>query len=127
MRRLFSFLLVASCYLLVASTPVFAQALTWDTCSETVDGQKVATLECIPVVIQNLVNFAIAFVGALAVIFIIISGIRYITSGGDPKQVEGAKKTMMYAIIGLIVVILSFFIVNFVATFAGVAGSVIGL
>ena len=45
---------------------------------------------------------------------------KFITSGGDPKQAEGARKTLTFAIIGLMVVVFSFAIVNLVAKTTGV-------
>lgn len=61
-------------------------------------------------------NILVFLVGAVAVIFIIIGGLRYVTSNGDSKQTEAAKNTILYAVIGLIVAIASYAIVNFVVT-----------
>lgn len=74
---------------------------------------------CIPSVIENLINGFLFFSGTVAMVFIIYAGIKYLTSGGDPKQVEGAKKTLTYAIIGLIVVLSAFFIINFIEYITG--------
>lgn len=64
--------------------------------------------------ITNIVNVFSVVVGIVAVIMIIIGGFRYITSGGDSGNVSGAKNTILYAIVGLIVVALAQFIVKFV-------------
>jgi hypothetical protein len=53
-------------------------------------------------------------VGIAAVIMIIISGFRYITSGGDASKIASAKSTLIYAVVGLVVVALSQTIVYFV-------------
>lgn len=53
-------------------------------------------------------------VGIIAVIMLIIGGIRYIVSGGDAKKVTEAKNTILYAIIGLIICFFAYAIVNFV-------------
>lgn len=82
--------------------------------------KDVATLDCIPAVFQNIIFGAFLFAGIITVILIIYSGIRFITSGGDPKQVEGARKTLTYAIIGFIVILLSFAILNLISTITGV-------
>lgn len=67
--------------------------------------------------IMNLIiNGLLGIVGAVAVWFLIVGGSQYITSAGNPEQVAKAKNTIMYAIIGLIVVILALAIVNFVIT-----------
>ncbi len=59
-------------------------------------------------------NTLIYIVGAVAVIFLIIGGLRYVISNGDPKAVTAAKDTILYAIIGIVVAILSYAAVNFV-------------
>ncbi|MBR6168485.1 hypothetical protein IKQ74_00895 [Candidatus Saccharibacteria bacterium] len=66
--------------------------------------------------ITNTVLFA---VGIISVIMLIVGGLRYIISGGDSKKVTDAKNTIMYAIIGLIIAILSYAIVNFVISAVG--------
>jgi len=71
----------------------------------------VATLSCIPAIFSNVVKGFLLFAGTIAVIFIIYGGIRFITSGGDPKNVAGARQILTYAIAGLIIVLLSFAIV----------------
>jgi glucose uptake protein GlcU len=55
-------------------------------------------------------------IGAVAVIMIIIGGIRYTVSQGDQSQVSSAKNTILYAVIGLLVAIFAYAIVNFVVT-----------
>ncbi len=64
--------------------------------------------------VTNVLNAAFMFAGVVAVIFIIIGGIQYSGSAGDPQKVTGAKNTLTYAIIGLVVVAFSLLIVNFV-------------
>jgi len=56
----------------------------------------------------------IIIVGAVSVIMLIVGGLRYVLSAGNSSAVEGAKNTIMYAIIGVIVAILAFAIVQFV-------------
>lgn len=80
----------------------------------------VATLACIPALFSNVINALFAFSGTVAVFIIIFSGIKFITSGGDAKQVEGARKTLTYAVIGLIVVLIAYFIINIVSYVTGV-------
>lgn len=64
--------------------------------------------------LTDIVNIFSAIVGVVAVIMIIVGGLRYITSGGDSSKVGTAKNTLIYAIIGLIVVALAQIIVHFV-------------
>lgn len=65
-------------------------------------------------IVTNVINTMIFVTGIVAVVFIIIGGIRYIVSQGDEKSINGAKNTVLYAVIGLIIAILAFAIVNFV-------------
>jgi hypothetical protein len=66
--------------------------------------------------VQLALNLFSAIVGIIAVVMIIVGGIRYITSGGDSGNVTAAKNTILYAVIGLIVVALAQIIVKFVLT-----------
>lgn len=64
--------------------------------------------------VTNILNVAIGALGIVAVIVIIIGGVQYMTSTGDAGKVKKAKDTILYGVIGLVVVILAFAIVNFV-------------
>jgi hypothetical protein len=72
--------------------------------------------ESVNSIVTPLVNTLLFILGAISVVMIIVSGIRYTTSNGDASAVTSAKNTLMYSIIGLIVAILAFAIVNFVVT-----------
>lgn len=65
-------------------------------------------------IITEITNVALFAVGLLSVVMLIYGGLRYVISGGDSKKVTDAKNTIMYAIIGLIIAMLSYAIVNFV-------------
>ncbi|MFZ1484402.1 MAG: pilin [Candidatus Saccharimonadales bacterium] len=65
-------------------------------------------------IITNVINIFSAVVGIAAVLMIIYGGFRYITSGGDSGKVSSAKNTIIYAVIGLVIVALAQFIVKFV-------------
>ncbi len=65
-------------------------------------------------IIETVINVFSIVVGVVSVIMIIIGGLKYITSGGDSGNVTGAKNTILYAIIGLVVVALAQVIVRFV-------------
>jgi len=64
--------------------------------------------------LTTIINIFSAIVGVIAVIMIIVGGLRYITSGGDSSKVGAAKQTLIYAIIGLVIVALAQLIVHFV-------------
>lgn len=78
------------------------------------------TLTCLPELFQALITLLLFLVGAVALILIMVSGVKFLFSGGDAKQVEGARNTMTYAIIGLVIVLFSFFIINIIAQVTGV-------
>ena len=58
-----------------------------------------------------------SFAGALSLAFIVIAGIKFVTSGGDPKKLASASSTLTYAIIGLAVTILAFVVLRIVQFF----------
>jgi hypothetical protein len=64
-------------------------------------------------IVHTIVNFLSAIVGIVAVIMIIVGGLRYVTSGGNDTSVTAAKNTILYAIIGLVIVALAQIIVRF--------------
>ena len=72
---------------------------------------------------KNIINTLLYVVGIVAVLMIIIGGIRYAASNGDSSAIQGAKNTVLYAVIGLIVAIMAFAIVNFVVGRFGGSGS----
>ena len=64
--------------------------------------------------VKNIINILLTVASVVAVIMIIVGGIRYATSNGDSNQVTAAKNTIMYAVIGLVIAIFAYAIVNFV-------------
>jgi TRAP-type C4-dicarboxylate transport system permease small subunit len=64
--------------------------------------------------IINIINGVIGVLGLAAVVIVIIGGVQYMTSSGDAGKVKKAKDTILYGIIGLIICILAFAIVNFI-------------
>ena len=70
-------------------------------------------------IIKQITNVMFFIIGAIAVVMIIYSGIRYTTSAGNPAGVTAAKNSLIYSIVGLVVAILAYAIVNFVVTRIG--------
>lgn len=64
--------------------------------------------------IRDIISTLLVAVGIIAVIMIIVGGLRYILSNGDASRIKSAKDTVLYSVVGLIVAILSYAIVNFV-------------
>jgi len=67
-------------------------------------------------IFTTIINVVLFVIGAISVVMLIFGGVRYTISGGESKAVESAKNTILYAIIGLVIAILAFAIVNFVIT-----------
>ena len=64
----------------------------------------------------NIINTMIFVIGSIAVLMIVIGGLRYVLSGGDTGATKGAKDTILYAVIGLVVATMAYAIVNFVVS-----------
>ena len=68
--------------------------------------------------IKEIIILLLFIVAALAVVMIIVGGIRYVLSAGNQAAVTAAKSTIVYSVIGLIIALLAFAIVNFIVTVA---------
>lgn len=107
--------------------------MDWAQCLKPVDSgttastQRIASLSCIQVVYANLGNALFVFAGVVAVFFIALSGIQFLTSAGDPIKVGKARQSFTFALIGLIIVILSYFIIQLVARVTGTDCKTLGI
>jgi hypothetical protein len=86
---------------------------------ENVGSDHIATIGGLSGLVQNVISVLIALSGLLLFIMLLWGGFSYITSGGDPKKVEGAKSTLTNAILGLMLVAVSFLILRFIQFFTG--------
>lgn len=120
MKKFFAILTLLILPILFFPPTASAQFKPWDSCTEKITDPAtgktadVATLRCVPVLFQNVVSAFLIFIGVVALFMILYSGIKLITSGGDPKQVQAARQIMTYAIIGAVVVLSSFAIIYFI-------------
>lgn len=80
---------------------------------------NVPSLGCLANVIKNIIGLAFLFVGAVAIIILLYGSILFIISRGDPKGLEKARKTMTYALIGVVLVLSAFILLNVIATMFG--------
>jgi len=90
-------------------------------CGDGIGANQVATLDCVFPLLINLIYWAITFSGTVSIVIIIISGIRLIVSSGEAKTVETAKKSLTFALAGLLIVFMAFLILNAIAYFTHVA------
>jgi len=105
--------LVVGLCLCFYTMPAQAQGI-WGACDPNVSSEICGDKTEATDIVKQLINFFLFTLGVVAVIMIIHSGMKYVTSRGDAEQVKSAKNTLLYAVIGLIVAMLAFTIVNFV-------------
>lgn len=88
----------------------------FEQCSKNADSSvcKAQDEDKLPDMVKILINTALTVLGMVAVLMIVIGGVRYTTSNGESSAIKSAKDTILYAVVGLVVAILSFAIVNFV-------------
>lgn len=105
-----------------------ASPYAWGFCVQDISDAKgntiaygVPTISCVPVVVLLVIRAALMFLGTVAVIMFIYAGYKFVMSHGDPKQAETARKTITYAIVGLLIVIFSFFIISLISSLTGVS------
>ena len=79
----------------------------------------VATINCIPAIFSNLLTALLMFVGFFALFIFIFGGYKYMNSAGDPKKLEGARNNLIYGILGLLLVLFSFLIINIISIVTG--------
>lgn len=120
MKSIFTRLTVASFVALFAFTVVAVsgpEVLAIDPANKVTQGINAAGGGNAPTLqssIQQIINVLLFVIGAIAVIMIIIGGFKYVISNGDSSQITSAKNTILYAVIGIVVALLAYAIVNFV-------------
>lgn len=95
-------------------TPGLACGVNLDTSGNSCTVDSSGATDKVNSLLKTVINIFSIVVGVVAVIMIIIGGLKYITSGGDSGNVSSAKNTIIYALVGLVVVALAQFIVRFV-------------
>ena len=73
----------------------------------------------LPGFFHSIANALLLVVGAMSVLMIIVGGLKYVVSMGHPKRVESARNTILYAIVGVVVALCSYAVVNFVINSLG--------
>jgi hypothetical protein len=105
---------------LVLPQPVQAQTTAWSGVCVYTEDTEVATLQGFQCLLANVFSIALTTIGIAGFIMLIIGSMKWLLSGGNAQHVEKAKNTMTYAIVGLIVALSAFIILNLVAEFTGV-------
>ena len=119
-------LVVAGISQIVFQGTTFASTISTDTCkgielatgSATANGNSCedSNDDEFGKIVRQVINILSILVGAISVIMLIIGGFRYIVSGGESSSTKAAKDTIMYALIGLVIVLFAQVIVRFVWT-----------
>lgn len=97
-------------------------AAEWDkTCFSSISGaQDVATIQCLVPMFKNIIISVVQLAGVALFLMFIIGGYQFLMSGGNPKQLEQAKGTITYAIIGVVVIVSAYLILKLITQFTGV-------
>lgn len=89
----------------------------WQTCSSGTNGNTAVCQgrgDSVWILLRNVINLLLTVIGIICVIMIIVGAIRFTTSNGDPKMVNSGRDTIIYSIVGLVVAMMAFAIVNWV-------------
>jgi len=115
----FSLLISLSLFILSFPSPVCADC--WTDCRQDIGGGEfAASVQCLECILMSFLNIATALAGLAVFIMLLAGGFQYLTSGGDPKATESAKNTLTYAVLGLVLIIVAWFILQFIEEFTGV-------
>jgi hypothetical protein len=71
----------------------------------------------IPYLLMNILNFLLQIFGLVAIIALVISGIFYLTAGGDEDRIKSAKKSVLYSIVGIVVALMGMIIIRTISEF----------
>jgi hypothetical protein len=84
------------------------------------NARNAATLQDLEVVFARVVSTILGFAGIALFIMLLVGGFKFMTAGGDPKAAESAKKTLTFAVVGIVLVASSYLILRFINVFTGV-------
>jgi hypothetical protein len=102
--------------ILVSSTSLAADFTMQEGADSARGADQIADLFGATGIFSTITNVLLFVIGAISVIMIIIGGLRYVISGGDSSNVTAAKNTILYAVVGLVVALFAYAIINFVLT-----------
>ena len=120
MKKLLTSLSLSASMLAYSALPAFAETSTGDFCPT--DSNFARLCNAAPgSVIGVIINFIFIIAIIIAFIFLVIGGFKWIVSGGDKGAVEGARNTIIAAIVGLVILFLSYIILNLVLGLFGMS------
>ncbi len=86
----------------------------------TSNGDQVVTFKWFEFLFGNVVQAVLALGGIALFVMLVVGGFQYITAGGNPQGIEAARKTLTYAILGIVLLAASFLILVLIKDFTGV-------
>lgn len=121
------FVLLPTFFLLALApiSPVFAQQ-EFKTINEkcvgnpTYGADTVPTIQGLECLVANILASAITLIGIVAFVMFLIGGFRYLTAGSNSKGVEAGKNSISFAILGIVVALASFMLLNIISNLTGV-------
>lgn len=125
-KHLFIAVFICLTALAVSAAPAQAQTQAWTgVCVRDIkvgpnEVVQVATIQGAQCLIANVLAIVVRVVGLVGFVMLIIGSFRYMLSGGNTKGTEGARNTITFAIVGLVIVLSAFIILNLIASFTGV-------
>lgn len=116
--------------LMLAAQPVAAQTMKWgDRCITDTKGNvgvgDVATIIGLQCLIANVLMTALTLIGLAGFAMMIYGAFRYMLSGGNTKAAENAQGTITFAVVGLVVAVSAFIVLNLIASFTGISPSIL--
>ena len=81
---------------------------------------KIATISDLELIIGNVIKAALGLAGIVLFVLLLVGGFKFITSGGDPKALESAKSTLTHAVIGLVIILVSYLVLVLIKELTGV-------
>lgn len=105
---------------LYSSSPAFAQTAAWSGVCVGGADNDVATIQGLECLIANVFTVIITLIGLAAFVMFIIGSVRWLISGGNSSNVDKARNTMTYAVMGIVIALSAFIVINLIAGFTGV-------
>lgn len=105
---------------LYSTSAVFAQTVSWSGVCVGGKNDDVATIQGLECLIANVFTVIITLIGLASFVMLIVGSVRWLVSGGNSSNIDKARSTMTYAVIGIVVALSAFIVINLIAGFTGV-------
>ena len=106
--------------LLYSASPALAQTTDWSGVCVGGSDKDVATIQGLECLIANVFTVIITLIGLAAFVMLVVGSVRWLISGGNSSNIEKAKNTMTYAVIGIVVALSAFVVINLISGFTGI-------